>query len=210
MSTKTKSKTNTLLDQNEEVKDSEELKDSEEVEPNTNTEDDIIKEFEDICSEFANLKNSIGSLTLKLRQYKKKIDKLVKDSSKVPKNKPTKGKKAVDKETGNETEKGTEKVKEKKKKVIEPPSGINKPCLLSDDLCIFLGKPLGTEMLRSDVTDEMYKYFREKKLQDSVSKLTINADETIQKLLDINETHKLTYQNLQTYMNKHYLQSNLE
>jgi chromatin remodeling complex protein RSC6 len=154
-----------------------------------NIEEEVLKEFDDICNEFANIKNTIGSLTLKLRQYKKKIDKILKEKAKVPKVK-------VDKPVKVE--------KEKKKKVIEPPSGINKPCLLSDELCKFLDKPSGTEMVRTDVTKELYAYIKDKKLQDSTSKLLIHPDKHLQNLLGIDETHKLTYQNIQTYMNKHY------
>jgi chromatin remodeling complex protein RSC6 len=160
------------------------------VEDNENVEEDVFKEFDDICTEIANMKNSMGVLTTKLKQYKKKIDKILKDKAKATKVK---------------VEKPEKEKKEKKTKEIVPPSGIDKPCTISDTLCEFLGKPSGSQMIRTDVTQALYAYIKEHKLQDPTSKLKINLNEELCKLLDIDSSHKLTYQNLQTYMNKHYL-----
>jgi chromatin remodeling complex protein RSC6 len=166
-------------------------------------EEDVFKEFDDICSEIANMKNSMGSLTTKLKQYKKKIDKILKDKAKASKVKPEKGDKP-------EKEKKEKEKKEKKSKEIVPPSGINKPCTISDTLCEFLDKPSGSQMIRTDVTQALYAYIKEHKLQDPGSKLTINQNDKLCKLLDIDSSHKLTYQNLQTHMNKHYLHTDDE
>ncbi len=192
-----------------------------EEEINTNLNDEtetLFKEFDEICNEISNMKNTMGTLTTKLRQYKKKIDKILKEKAKE-KVKSTKSKSEsgvtndVDgdgngdgkKEKKPKKEKEVKEKKEKKKKVIEPPSGINKPTTISDQLCEFLNKPKGTEMVRHDVTELIYEYIKQNKLQNATSKLIINPDDTLCKLLGIDKSEKLTYQNLQTFMNKHYI-----
>ena len=193
MSNITKSKKQTPKEKEEvvvEVEDQESEESIIELIDAVEPEEDVFKEFDDICTEIANMKNSMGVLTTKLTQYKKKIDKILKDKAKSSKVKPEKEKLVKEK-----------KEKEKKSKEIVPPSGINKPCTISEAL----GKPSGSQMIRTDVTQALYAYIKEHKLQDSESKLTINPNEKLCKLLDIDQTHKLTYQNLQTHMNKHYL-----
>ena len=37
-------------------------------------------------------------------------------------------------------------------KAARPPSGFAKPTIISDELCGFLGKPVGTEVARTEVT----------------------------------------------------------
>jgi chromatin remodeling complex protein RSC6 len=174
-----------------------------EEEINTNLNDEtetLFKEFDEICNEISNMKNTMGTLTTKLRQYKKKIDKILKEKAKEK----VKSTNDVDgdgkKEKKPKKEKEVKEKKEKKKKVIEPPSGINKPTTISEQLCEFLNKPKGTEMVRHDVTELIYEYIKQNKLQNATSKLIINPDDTLCNLLGIDKNEKLTYQNLQTFM----------
>lgn len=196
-----KSKKQTIIPKEKEEVEEVIVTENEQSEPNEPIEDveeDVFKEFDDICTEIANMKNTMGVLTTKLKQYKKKIDKILKEKAKASKVKPEKADKP-------EKEKKEKEKKEKKPKEIIPPSGINKPCTISDTLCEFLDKPPGSQMVRTDVTQALYAYIKEHKLQDPTSKLTINPNDKLCKLLDIDSSHKLTYQNLQTHMNKHYL-----
>ncbi len=196
----------------------------EDINTNLNINDEtemLIKEFDDICNEISTMKNTMGTLITKLKQYKKKIDKILKEKtkekSKTSKTKPENNSNSKDDEVEEKKEKKPKKEKEQKepkekkekiKKVIEPPSGINKPTTISDQLCEFLSKPKGTEMVRHDVTELIYEYIKKNKLQDSASKLIINPDDTLCNLLGIDKSQKLTYQNLQTFMNKHYINTN--
>ena len=76
------------------------------------------------------------------------------------------------------------------------------PTKLSDDLCVFLGKPKGSEMSRSNVTKAVTTYIKEKGLKN---KHDIKPDAPLKKLLGVADTEGLTYFNLQRYLNKHYI-----
>lgn len=84
------------------------------------------------------------------------------------------------------------------------PSGFVKPTLITDELAIFLGKDLGSEMARTEVTREINKYIRAEKLQDPQNGRKINPDDKLEKLLKIPKGEVLTYFNLQRYMSPHF------
>ena len=85
------------------------------------------------------------------------------------------------------------------------PSGFVRPALISDELAIFLGKPIGTEMARTDVSKEINQYIRTNKLQDEKNGRQINADAKLTTLLKLEGTDSLTYFNLQRYMKHHFV-----
>ena len=92
----------------------------------------------------------------------------------------------------------------KKRKGTRAPSGFVKPSLISDELATFLGKDLGSEMARTDVTREINKYIRANSLQDKDNGRKINADAPLKALLKIDDEVALTYFNLQRYMGPHF------
>lgn len=94
--------------------------------------------------------------------------------------------------------------KRKRKAVNRNPSGFVKPTLISNELAAFLGKDLGTEMARTEVTREINAYIREHKLQDTTNGRKINADGKLSGLLKLQEGDELTYFNLQKYMSPHF------
>ncbi len=162
-------------------------------------EDGLNKEFDDICKEVGNIKNSINSLMTRLRNFKKDVDKALKTKDKTI-DKTTKTKKP-------KKEKTEKDVKKEKKKIV---SGITKPVILSDDLCNFLGKPLKTEMARTEVTKELYQYIKDNKLQDAENKKIIKADKAMLTMLGVDEVYEITYFNIQNLMNKHYIKQETE
>ena len=85
------------------------------------------------------------------------------------------------------------------------PSGFVKPTLISDELAMFLGKPVGTEMARTDVSRKINSYIKENGLQDTENGRKINPDEKLRKLLALSEEDELTYFNLQKYMKHHFI-----
>jgi chromatin remodeling complex protein RSC6 len=85
------------------------------------------------------------------------------------------------------------------------PSGFVRPALISDELAIFLGKPTGTEMARTDVSKEINNYIRTNKLQDEKNGRQINADAKLTALLKLESVDNLTYFNLQRYMKHHFV-----
>jgi chromatin remodeling complex protein RSC6 len=92
----------------------------------------------------------------------------------------------------------------KKRKANRAPSGFVKPTKISNELATFLGKPLGFEMARTEVTREINKYIRLHNLQDSVNGRKINPNPALATLLKIKPTDELTYFNLQRYMSSHF------
>ena len=82
------------------------------------------------------------------------------------------------------------------------PSIFEIPTKVSDELCVFLGKPKGTLISRSNVTKELNNYVKTHNLK---VKHDIKPDAALRKLLQVPETDQLTYVNLQKYLNKHYI-----
>ena len=85
------------------------------------------------------------------------------------------------------------------------PTGFVKPTIISDELAMFLGEPLGTEMSRVDVSKKINKYIEKNGLQDSENGRNINPDEKLRNLLRLKEEDELTYFNLQKYMKHHFI-----
>ena len=95
----------------------------------------------------------------------------------------------------------------RKKKSLKnrQPSGFVKPTLISDELAQFLGKTLGTEMARTDVSKEINQYIRLNSLQDKSNGRKIIPDNKLATLLKITGDDELTYFNLQRYMKHHFI-----
>ena len=100
--------------------------------------------------------------------------------------------------------------KKKRKSGNRSPSGFVKPTLISDELAIFLKKPLGSEMARTEVTREINTYIRANSLQDKANGRQINPDEQLSALLKVKPEEVLTYFNLQRYMSPHFAKAGVK
>ena len=89
-------------------------------------------------------------------------------------------------------------------KANRAPSGFAKPTIISDELCSFLGKPIGTEVARTEVTKFLSLYIKEHKLQDTVNKKIIHPDAKLKALLNCSDSDELTYFTIQKYMKGHF------
>jgi chromatin remodeling complex protein RSC6 len=87
------------------------------------------------------------------------------------------------------------------------PSGFVKPTRISDELAEFLGKTVGTEMARTEVSKEINAYIRANNLQDEKNGRKINADNKLSKLLKLSKEDELTYFNLQKFMKHHFIKA---
>jgi chromatin remodeling complex protein RSC6 len=87
------------------------------------------------------------------------------------------------------------------------PSGFIKPTRISDELAIFLGKPLGTEMARTAVSREINNYIRTNALQDKENGRKIIPDAKLTTLLKVSKDDALTYFNLQRFMKHHFIKT---
>ena len=94
--------------------------------------------------------------------------------------------------------------KKKRKAGNRQPSGFVKPTLISTELAVFLNKPEGSEMARTEVTREINKYIRSHDLQDKANGRKINPDTALRALLKLKNSDELTYFNLQRYMSPHF------
>jgi chromatin remodeling complex protein RSC6 len=105
--------------------------------------------------------------------------------------------------------KNAQKASSKKKKSSgnRKPSGFVKPTLISPELAQFLGKTVGTEMARTEVSREINAYIRAQGLQDKANGRKINPDSSLTKLLNLQSEDELTYFNLQKYMKHHFIKT---
>ena len=85
------------------------------------------------------------------------------------------------------------------------PSGFAKPSVITDELCKFLNKPLGSKMARTDVTREVNNYIKKHNLQNPENKKKISPDKTLRTLLKVSEDDtSLTYFSMQKYLKDHF------
>jgi chromatin remodeling complex protein RSC6 len=146
----------------------------------------MVKEYIDIQTQFTSIINNIGILKNQLNLLNKDIRFLEKGIGKQMKILEKENKKKQDKKT-------------------KEPSGFAKPTNVSNELCKFLNKEEGTKMARTDVAKALTKYIQNNNLQFSENKQIILPDENLKILLGINDEEKITFFNIQKYMNKHFL-----
>jgi chromatin remodeling complex protein RSC6 len=88
------------------------------------------------------------------------------------------------------------------------PSGFAKPTRISDELAQFLGKAVGTEMARTEVSKEIAQYIKSNNLNDATNRRIIHPDNKLANLLKYKKGDKmLTYFNLQTFMKHHFIKA---
>ena len=144
-----------------------------------------------------------SSLTVKLTEFSAKLQQLVGLFSTVKNDFKT-----LEKTVAREL-KVAQKASSKRKRngVARQPSGFVKPTRISDELAVFLGKTLGTEMARTAVSKEINAYIRANNLQDKDNGRKINPDSKLLKLLKLEKGDELTYFNLQRYMKHHFVKA---
>jgi chromatin remodeling complex protein RSC6 len=90
----------------------------------------------------------------------------------------------------------------------KPVASINKPVVISNELCEFLGFPRDTEHSRNEVTTSINKFVKDYNLQDPANKRYIRLEgspeaEKLKKLLR-DPDQPLTFFNIQRYLKPHY------
>jgi chromatin remodeling complex protein RSC6 len=148
----------------------------------TNSVDDIMTHFENISETIISVKLQINFLKKQISILEKGIKKNMKDLNK-------------------EITKNKSKIS-KKKQVL---SGFAKPSKVSKELCMFMNKEEGTEIARTEVTRSLVSYIKEHNLENIDNRKNISPDEKLKTLLGIENDEKVTYFNIQKYMNKHFI-----
>jgi chromatin remodeling complex protein RSC6 len=145
----------------------------------------------------------VSSLPLKMTEYSAKLQQLVGLFSTL-KNDFKTLEKAVSREM-----KAAAKLSSKKRRNNgnRKPSGFIKPTRISDELAAFLGKTVGTEMARTDVSKEINAYIQSNGLQDKSNGRKINPDAKLTQLLKLSKEDELTYFNLQRFMKHHFIKA---
>jgi len=139
----------------------------------------LTEDFSKFMTHMQQLSSMLGSLRTEFRVLEKKATRELKSAQKAT-------------------------AKRKRKAGNRSPSGFVKPTLISNELASFLGKEIGTEMARTDVTREINTYIRAHKLQDPTNGRKINADSQLSSLLKLTPSDELTYFNLQKFMSPHF------
>ena len=86
--------------------------------------------------------------------------------------------------------------------------GFSKLHKVSDELCEFVGVPKGTEISRSFIISNVVNYIKNKDLMDGSNKIK-TTDPSLNKLLGINESFNLSILNIQSYLNKHFIENSV-
>jgi len=102
-----------------------------------------------------------------------------------------------------------DRVERKRANARTTPNGFAKPTKISDELCVFLGVPKGSEKSRTEVTREIHKYVKGKDLSDPKNKRIILAakDATLKKLLACTDKDEISYFNLQKFLKHHFIKA---
>ena len=89
---------------------------------------------------------------------------------------------------------------------LQLPSGFDKPAPISEDMCLFIGRPIGSTMSLTELTQFITNYIRDNKCQDMTERKIIKPDAALRKLLKIKSPdEQVTYFNLQKYLNIHFI-----
>jgi chromatin remodeling complex protein RSC6 len=145
----------------------------------------LVTEFNTTVAKVNELRNQLGLVLGDLKKMEKRLSRELKRAGRRRRTRAP----ALD-EAGNPLPK--------------KPSVFTKPQTITDDLCVFLGKPKGTQVSRSDVTRGIMDYVKKHSLNN---KQDINPDAALRKLLKVTESEKVTILNLQRYLKNHYVKT---
>lgn len=140
---------------------------------------EVMNEFNSIIEELSDYKSGITKIINNVKQLDKKISKTI---QKHNTNTPT--------------------------KVQKKPSGFAIPTQISKELSIFMNKKQGEKAARTEVTQYIIQYIKEKQLQNKENKQEIILDDNLGNLLNCG-TNTVTYFTIQKYMNQHFIHNSL-
>ena len=110
--------------------------------------------------------------------------------------------KAMKKEHWKMEKASSSKKKVKKERDPNKPPPFTKPVDISDELRAFLNQE--GDISRTEVTQKMYAYIKEKALQNQEQKRQFILDDPLAKLFKLKKGDSMEYFKLQTHMKQHY------
>lgn len=137
------------------------------------------------------------ALTARLLAVRETVSELISEAKRLEK-KATRVQKQADKKRRRKAPVEGEEGKPPRISIFQVPTPI------SPALCAFMSRPSGSLESRSNVTKFITGYVKEFNLKD---KHDIKADAKLLKLLGLKAEDKLTYFNLQKYLNVHYIKT---
>jgi len=94
---------------------------------------------------------------------------------------------------------------ETKQKKERKPHGFARPTIVSDELCLFMGKEKGSLVSRTEVTKFLIQYIADNKLQNPENRRNILVDAKLKSLFGPeSENEKIDYFNMQKFVNRHF------
>jgi chromatin remodeling complex protein RSC6 len=147
-------------------------------------------EYNNISEQFETLVNSLNGLKSQMSMFQQQL-------------------RSVEKNIKKEMKIYKKELEKTKNKGNKKPSGFAKPTKVTNDLCTFMNREIGSEIARTDVTKALITYIESNNLQNSENKKIIVPDEKLKILLGLNDEDNttLTYFNIQKYMNKHFVKN---
>jgi chromatin remodeling complex protein RSC6 len=158
---------------------------------------DSMKVHENVCAADQNIKSELNSIHEELSMHRKHITKLM-----------TKVKRCAEKVDRNMNKPilPDGQVKSKRGRKKGQATGLSKPFPVSNLLCEFIGKPVGTEMARAEVTKYLHQYIKEHNLQDQNNRQYFRPDPALQSLFKLspNDESRMHLFSVQKHMNEHF------
>ena len=143
------------------------------------------------------LETKVKAITARMVKMREELSELISESKRLEKA-AAKVQKVADKRRRRKAPVEGEEAKPARVSIFQIPTAI------TPALCAFLGKPVGHLESRSNVTKFITAYVKEHNL---MNKHDINGDAKLMTLLGLKQGDKLTYFNLQKYLNVHYIKN---
>jgi len=143
------------------------------------------------------LETEVKNVTTRLLALREALSELVTESKRLEK-KAARVQKLADKRRRRKTVVEGEEGKPARISIFQIPTNI------SPALCAFMGRAAGSQESRSNVTKFITTYVKDNNLKN---KHDINPDSKLRSLLNVKDTDKLTYFNLQKFLNVHYIKA---
>jgi chromatin remodeling complex protein RSC6 len=164
------------------------------VEPVTQTEDVVV-----FPVRLQKMLQKMDALKQRVNEHRKEMSAIYNDLSSLEK--------TFEQYAAKVSKTATKTSVEKRKR---KPSGFASPTAVSPDLCIFMEKPVGSLISRTETSRFLSKYISDNHLYNDTNKSIILPDAKLANLLGSDAVgNDITYFTIQRYMNRHFLKKTL-